>query len=223
VSQGFEAYVDDMRRAGGRAVQNAESLARRLERDVGPLHFHAHTSDAGALSNLMKWKFERYRSHGYTDVFAIPWVRRLLHGIHETRTARFSGLLSVLYAGDELVAAHLGMRCLREWHYWYHAYNPRFARYSPGRALLLRVAQHAAGAGVDRIALGGCDEYGYKQQFMNSSIDVVEGTVGRIHALALAGRWRHAGATAIRQSSWLRPPARGVIRAYRRFRHGILY
>jgi CelD/BcsL family acetyltransferase involved in cellulose biosynthesis len=220
---GYAAYVEEKRRVGSRVIQNAEALDRKFEREVGQLRFEAHSSDPAALSTLMQWKLDRYRAHGYLDVFAIPWIRDLMRRVQKTRTDRFSGILSLLYAGDELAAAHLGMRCLREWHYWYHAYNPRFARYSPGLSLLLRVARHAADFGVERIALGGCDEYGYKQDLMTSSIAVLEGSVSRIPGVAAARRWRHAGECAIRRSSVLRPAARGVLRAYRRLRHGLLY
>jgi CelD/BcsL family acetyltransferase involved in cellulose biosynthesis len=223
VSRGYDTYVEGQRQAANRAIQNADALARKFERDIGPLRFETHSRDAAALSTLMKWKFERYRAHGYVDIFAIPWVRGLMHQVHATQTERFSGVLSVLYAGDEMAAAHLGMRCLRDWHYWYHAYNPKFARYSPGLTLLLRVARHAGDFAVERIALGGCDEYGYKQDLMNSSITVLEGFVSRIPGVAPVRRWRHAGEHAIRESSVLRPPARGLLRAYRRLKHGLLY
>lgn len=223
LSRGYEAYVTERHRAGSRAIQKAEALARKLEREVGPLRFELHSSDATVLATLMKWKFDRYGSHGYVDIFAIPWVHDVLQEIHGTQTRRFSGMLSVLYAGDEMVAAHLGMRSLREWHYWYHAYNSTFAQYSPGLVLLLRVAQHTGDLGLERIALGGADEYPYKQHLMNSSAAVMEGAVGRLRAITVARRWRHAGENRIRQSPLLHPPARSLLRAYRRLRHGLLY
>jgi CelD/BcsL family acetyltransferase involved in cellulose biosynthesis len=223
LSDGYEAYLEGRRAAGSRAIENAEAMAHKFEREIGPLHFESRSPDVSALSTLMTWKFERYRAHGYVDIFAIPWVRGLMQQVHGTQTDRFSGVLSVLYAGNELAAAHLGMRCLREWHYWYHAYNPKFARYSPGLILLLRVARYAAALGVERIALGGCDEYRYKRSLMTRWSPVLEGSVSRIPGMAGARRWRHAGAHAIRQSVVLRPPARRLLRAYRRLKHGLLY
>ena len=220
LSRGYDAYVAEKRRAGINP-ENILRLARKtrkLERDVGPLRFELHSSDATHLATLMKWKFERYAAHGYDDVFGIPWARQLVERLHATQTASFGGTLSVLYAGDEVAAAHMGIRSQSVWHYWFPAYNRKFAPYSPGLMLLLRMAQHALTAGLRSIELGGGD-YEYKQTLMNHSIVLAEGTVDRLPLIATARRWRLSSENAIRQSPFLRPPARTVVRAIRGVRH----
>lgn len=221
--RGYARYAAERRQAGSGEIPKIDALARKLAREVGPLQFDLHSSDAMLLHTLMKWKLDRYSRHGYVDIFAIPWVRQLLERIHATQTPRFGGLLSVLYAGEELVAVHLGMRSHDVWHYWYPAYNPTFARYSPGLILLLRMAQHASTLGLRRIELGGSDEYPYKQRLMNGSDVLLEGAVGRVAAVSAARRWRHLGESWIRESALLHPPARAVLRAFRRIKHTVQY
>jgi CelD/BcsL family acetyltransferase involved in cellulose biosynthesis len=163
----------------------------------------------------MKWKFDRYRRQGCPDVFGIPWARELVERIHATRTPRFGGLLSTLHVGDDLAAAWMGIRSHSVWHCWFTAYNPTFARYSPGVILLLKMAQEAAALGLRSIDLGD-DQLLYKRGLTNRTVILAEGTVERPSLTAAARRIRRSGATLIRRSAWLYPPARVAARALRR-------
>ena len=221
VSRGYDAYVAETRQA--RNPLGLARKARKLEREVGPVRFEPHSSDPKLLETLMKWKLHRYAAHGYLDAFTIPWVRQLFERIQGTQTDRFAGMLSALYAGDEIVAADMGMRSRHIWNSWDSAYNPKFARYSPGLLLMLDMARYAATTGLAGIELGGCDEYPYKRSLMNRSVMLLEGTVGRVPVIAAAARWRHSSGNWIRRSPLLHSPARRVLRAYRSIKHGLLY
>ena len=221
VSRGYDAYVAETRQA--RHPLGLARKARKLAREVGPVRYEPHSSDPKLLEMLMKWKLHRYAAHGYLDAFAIPWVRRLFERVQGTRTSRFAGMLSVLYAGDDVVAADMGIRSRRMWHSWDSAYNPKFGRYSPGLLLMLDMARHAATSGLAGIELGGCDEHPYKRSLMNRSVMLLEGTVGRLPVIATAARWRHSSGNRIRRSPLLHSPARRVLRAYRSIKHGLLY
>ena len=219
VSRGYDAYLAE-KREGGVDPENVQQLARKtrnIEREIGPLRFEPHSSDANVLAALMRWKSERYAPRGYRDAFAISWARRLVERVHATQTPQFGGILSVLYAGDEVAAAHMGLRSHSLWHFWFPAYNPRFARYSPGLMLLLRMAQHASVAGLQGIELGG-GAYAFKHALTNRSVALAEGTVDRLPAITAARRWCRSSATRIRQSPVLHPPARVVNRAL----HGVM-
>jgi|ERR1041384_1276098 CelD/BcsL family acetyltransferase involved in cellulose biosynthesis len=219
VSKGYKAYVEERRLAGTEQVKKTESLARKLDRENGPLRFELHTSEERHLATLMKWKFDRYSAEGYEDLFAIPWIRQVMKRIHATQRANFGGVLSVLYAGKELAAAHMGIRSRRIWHYWFPAYNPKYARYSPGLILLLKMVQHSSTLGPDIIELGGPSDYLYKQRLMNSEIDLAEGTIERPSLANLARRVGRASKEWIRRSRLLYPPVRSVVRALRRITH----
>lgn len=151
----------------------------------------------------------------------MPWIRAVLERIHQTQTARFGGILSVLYAGDDMVAAHMGLRLHGVWHGWFTGYAPGFARYSPGLLLFLKMAEAAPGLGLQCIELGG-GEYAYKGRLANSSIPVAAGTVDRLPAMTAARQWQYAGEDWIRRSRLLRPPARTLLRTYRRLKQRLL-
>ncbi len=216
VSQGYERYVANRRRAGTRIFPRVEQLARKAVHEVGPLRFEAQSADQGALAQLMQWKFERYAVHGYGDIFSVAWARELVERVHARRENKFAGMLSLLYVDDELAAGVVGIRSHTHWHSWHPAYNPRFARYSPGLVLLLQMARHAPEVGVERIELGGPEDYDYKQRLMSCSTGVAEGTVDRLAIVGAARRLCHFGERWVRASPAIAPVVRGVVRALRK-------
>ena len=218
LSRGYDAYAEE-KHSSFRSYDILRRT-RKLERDAGALRFEFHSSDAAPLAALLHWKRVRYARQPYDNIFAAAWVRRILEGIHATQTAGFAGVLSVMYAGHEMAAAHFGVRAAGLLHSLVFSYNPRFARYSPGVGLFLRIAEAAPGFGVQRIEVGGGD-YPYKRLLANDTITVASGTVDRMPALTAVRRWREHGADAIRGSRLLRPPARVVLRTCRRLRQSL--
>jgi CelD/BcsL family acetyltransferase involved in cellulose biosynthesis len=128
------------------------------------------------LEQLLAWKTDQYRQNGWRDLFSIPWVRKTIEGIHSTQSADFAGMLSVLYAGDRMVAAHFGMRSATVWHYWFPTYDPVYSKYSPGVILLLKMAEVAPAMGIHTIDLG-CGEHSYKGRLMNGFVPTARGSV----------------------------------------------
>jgi CelD/BcsL family acetyltransferase involved in cellulose biosynthesis len=178
LSGGYEAYVAERRAAGTEQIKKCMNLMRRLQLEVGPIQFVPHSPDFSALSKILSWKSQQYRKTGWRDLFALKWGRSLVEQIHANQSESFAGMLSLLYAGDKLVAGHLGMRSRSVWHYWFPAYDPHFAKYSPGLILLLKMAEHAPQIGLRTIDLGTGLTL-YKRRLMNASISVAEGTVER--------------------------------------------
>jgi CelD/BcsL family acetyltransferase involved in cellulose biosynthesis len=175
LSQGYAAWAAARRASGSRLVKDTARHRRRLERAAGPLRFALHTADAGVLARLMEWKSAQYRRTGKTDWFAIPWVAALVERLHGLETPGFAGLLSALWAGDELVAAHFGLRSRTVWHWWYPAYDRRYAADSPGLILDLAMAEHAGSLGLERIDLGRvCD---HKARLMSGCTELARGIV----------------------------------------------
>lgn len=182
LSGGFEMYF---RGQGGLKTEPVK--IRRLERHHGPLRFISHSADRSALSRLFMWKSQQYQRTGNEDIFRDARIRSIVQEVHETQDKHFSGMLSALYAGDRLVAAHLGMRAGSIWHYWFPAFDPEFSYYSPGSLLLLKMAEHAPTAGIKTIDLGK-GMYEQKRRFMNASVPVAS---GRVELLSLR-YMRHA-------------------------------
>jgi CelD/BcsL family acetyltransferase involved in cellulose biosynthesis len=190
LSHGYEAYVAERRAAGTEQIKKCANLMRRLQLEVGPIQFIPHSPDRSALTKVLAWKSQQYRKTGWRDLFAQKWGRSLVEQIHGTQSENFAGMLSLLYAGKNLVAGHIGMRSRSVWHYWFPAYDPQFAKYSPGLLLLLRMAEHAPEIGLRTIDLGTGMTL-YKRRLMNASVSVAEGSVERpswLSFLRRAGR-----------------------------------
>jgi CelD/BcsL family acetyltransferase involved in cellulose biosynthesis len=126
---------------------------------------------------LIRWKSEQYRRTGAEDRFAMPWFRQVVENVYDCQTERFSGVLSVLRAGTVPVAMHFGMRAGSVWHYWFPAYDPQYAAYSPGILLLLKMAEAAPGLGIDRIDLGKGDAVRYKEALKSYDVPLAIGCV----------------------------------------------
>jgi CelD/BcsL family acetyltransferase involved in cellulose biosynthesis len=215
LSNGFEAYSDERRAAGSHQVRESRRKSRRLAREVGPVRFEYDVASKGVMETLLAWKSKQYSATGKADVLRMKWVSQLLYRIHETKGERFSGVLSALYAGDRLVAAHFGMRSQRVLHWWYPAYDPEFASHSPGLILCLELAREASLRGIARIDLGYGDER-YKLGFMSGATQVAHVAVDATEwARNLRNGWRSA--RKLIKATPLAVPARRAMRPIRRW------
>ncbi|MGH7326108.1 MAG: GNAT family N-acetyltransferase, partial [Candidatus Rokuibacteriota bacterium] len=131
-SQGFDAYKRQRRTANSDGVAQALRKHRKIEREVGPTRFVAHSEDESVLDQLLAWKSAQYRLTDLTDVFQYPWTVALIKRIWRTQFPGWSGMLSAIYVNDELLAVHFGMRTPSVLHWWFPAYNRAHEKYSPG-------------------------------------------------------------------------------------------
>jgi CelD/BcsL family acetyltransferase involved in cellulose biosynthesis len=163
---------------------------RRLGRDVGEVRFEFDERDPRMLRRLMRWKSAQYRRTGRMDRFARPWIVDLVDHLFQVREEHFTGVLSVLYAGDRPVAAHFGPRSRTVLAAWFTAYDPGLHYYSPGLMMHLRTAEAAARHGVTLMDLGRGDKE-YKDWLKTRELRVAEGFASRPHPVAAAHRlWR---------------------------------
>lgn len=181
LSHGYEAYREALRRQGSSLAQ-AERKGRKLAREVGPLRFEFHTDDRAVLEQLIDWKTQQHERTGMLQVMKVEWVVQLLDRVRQIQTPEFSGPLSALYAGETLMAVHLGVCSQQALHIWFPAYNRDYEQYSPGLVLLLELARTAAARGIARIDFGRASER-YKENFSNASVPIAEGSIDR--------RWVH--------------------------------
>lgn len=183
--RGFEHYQQERRATGSALVAEVMRKSRKMQREVGPLRLELRTTDTRSLTALIAWKSAQRRESGTINVLCLDWVVALLRRISSTQTEEFSGMLSALYAGDELAAVHLGMRSRRVLHYWLPAFNPRLQKYSPGSVFLMELARAAADLGVERIDLGHGKEP-YKLRFKSDALAIAEGAVACSRASRVA-------------------------------------
>jgi len=213
LSRGYAAYQEERSRAGSSQGKQGLRKARKLAREIGPLRFEFHTPDRAVVNRLIEWKQRQLIEAHQADVFRWQWLHDLIDGVVEARAEAFSGLLSALYAGDNLVSAHLGIRSRGVLASWIPTYDPAFGSYSPGLILHLELARRAADEGIERLDLGR-GENQLKTGLASGAVLVAVGTVElrRLH------RWRRRALYGTRRLVYASPHRRRLVKLYRRTR-----
>lgn len=187
--EGFDAYMRE-KRAGSRSLfQSTARKGRKLEREHGPVRLVFDERDPTVLRRVLRWKSEQYRRTGRSDRFSDPATRALVHDLVEQRTSCFGAPLTVLVAGDTVVAAHLGLRSPTTLAWWFPVYDPAYAAYSPGLVLCVELARAMAGEGLTLLDLGKGDEP-YKARLANTVLGLLRGSVARDRGTAQLERAR---------------------------------
>ena len=190
VKPGDGTYAEWLRGAYPGLAKTTLKKERRLGRDIGEVRFVFDERDPEVLRTLMRWKSAQYRRTGRMDRFSRPWIVDLVNHLFHVREEHFTGVLSVLYAGDRPVAAHFGPRSSTVLAAWFTAYDPELHYYSPGLMMHLRTAEAAARHGVTLVDLGRGDKE-YKDWLKTRELHVGEGFAARPHPVAVAQRlWR---------------------------------
>lgn len=178
LKDGYEAYVGRQRSAGDGLVSQVQRKQRKLLRDAKHIEFRWQDDDPLALDLLWKWKGAQRNLTGSIDILQFDWIRAALARIARTDRSGFHGIVSTLRINEEIAAVHLGMHTQTVFHYWFPAYSVKWAAYSPGLILLLRVAEACAQRGIERIDLGKGDDR-YKSSFTSGSLALATGTIDR--------------------------------------------
>lgn len=217
LSPGYEQYVE-RRKAAAKTLSETLRKFRKFQREHD-VRFVWHSDDEAAFQQLLQWKSEQYIRTGQTDLFATSWIVKLIRAIWQTQTPPFAGVLSVMYANDQIAAVHFSMQSGARLHSWFPAYDVELSKFSPGACQLLCMAQHAAQHGIDCIDLGKGDEE-YKLMFASGSVPLAEGVVEtRRLSAAMRQSWRQARDWVKR--SPLERPARVSLRLFRQVQNWV--
>lgn len=176
LTQGFGKYLSSLRR-GRLGESDLLRNTRVLGRMCGPMRFAADCRDHKLLDRLIQWKVSRY------DLDA-PWAnstRGLYEYISGLKDPSFQGVISALYAGDELLAVNFGMRSQRIFNGMMMAFNPEYTKYSVGQLLLYYMISGYRHMQFDILDVG-LDDCQFKRTVVNSRVPVVKGTC-RVHTL----------------------------------------
>jgi len=190
MSEGFEAYWEDRRKAEPKAMRNIRARERKLTESGLDVVYRVDDRRIEALDALVRTKRQQYAETGATDVFEGRWASGLIYDLMAYRTDELSGVLSTLEIDGELAAAHFGMRSRDVMHYWFPVYDPRFSNYGPGLLLFRALAEDLAEKGVQRIDLGPGD-YDFKHRLSNDAFAIASGAVSSVSvsgAAIAAGR-----------------------------------
>jgi CelD/BcsL family acetyltransferase involved in cellulose biosynthesis len=214
VSDGWDAYERAQRAISSSVFQSTARKRRKLERDHGDVRLVLDEPDHARLDQLLRWKSQQYRRTGRRDRFADARIRRLVHDLLDVREPGFTAPLTVLRAGETIVAAHFGLRSRTTIAWWFPAYDPNFASYSPGLIMCIELAREMARSDIPLFDLGKGDER-YKSSLANSEIPILRGSLARDRLAARidAGRrWpRERVLTAVLGSPRLRRLARSTL------------
>ncbi len=191
IPDGFDRWYADRRAAFGKYFKDKERARRSLETELGPIRVEIGVRDAGRLDELIALKREQYRRTGRHDVFACGWTRDLLHALMSAprqpgEDARFGVSLGLLWAGERLAALEASLLGGDEYHFWFPAYDPRWARCSPGILLSMDTMRLASTEGW-RVFDYGYEGEGYKKYFCDQRRSVTEAVIARPGLGAAAG------------------------------------
>ena len=173
---GYEAYIETIKETSNKTYRSTVYKARKLQRDIGPLHHDFAATSTEPLRTLLGWKTEQYRRTGRTDRFAHRWIVELVERLQATWSDSFAGVLDMMYVDGRPMAGHFGLRTRTTLGCWFPAYDTAFAKYSPGLIQHLALAERCAEAGIMVIDMGR-GEKEYKDKLKNGEFAVVEGRV----------------------------------------------
>ncbi|GAA3229821.1 GNAT family N-acetyltransferase [Nonomuraea helvata] len=180
---GYDHYTEELRKHSGKTYKSTLAKSRKLEREAGTVRHDYATTDLAPLHTLLGWKTDQYRRTGRTDRFAHRWIVELVERLLATRSDSFAGVLDMVYVDDRPMAGHFGLRTRTTLAGWFPAYDPHFAKYSPGLIHHLAMAEQAAKNGIQMIDMGR-GEKEYKDKLKTGQLEVAEGRVARIGAAA---------------------------------------
>lgn len=176
LENGYVEYAAGRKSAGSSVISQANRKRRKIEREIGEIRFEFHCQDPAVLSKLIEWKRARIQQQGFPDSFRHSWVGEFAAQLHQTQSDSFGGVLSSLYAGDQLLAAHLGSRSPTILSSWIPSHSPEFESFSPGLILTLEMAEESANRGIESFDLGR-GENSLKTRLASSQLMLAVGEV----------------------------------------------
>ncbi|MET9344647.1 MULTISPECIES: GNAT family N-acetyltransferase [unclassified Nonomuraea] len=222
LSDGYAAYAAGLAKRSSKFYKSTLYKERKLGRDFGEVTFDFAARGADDFRVLREWKSAQYRRMGRADRFGQSWVVELAERLHAIDSPTFAGPLSMMYVDGRPVAGHFGLRSDTVLIGWFPAYDPEFAKYSPGLIQHLHMAEAAAEIGIRSLDLGIGTNSEYKDALRSTGAPVGEGVVRRRTMGAALHRMRHEPVRRVRRLILESPRIYGavdkVLRAYGRRR-----
>ncbi|MGD0254958.1 MAG: GNAT family N-acetyltransferase [Acidimicrobiales bacterium] len=190
VREGYDKYMRQRNRGGGRLVRSLAQKRRRLIREHGELEFVFDSTDRTVLGALMDWKSAQYP--GCINQLSRQWIRDLVQELATCDKSGCRGTLSTLSVGGHLIAAHFGIRTATRLSLWFPAYDVDYRRYSPGLQLFFAIAEAASERHVGILDLSK-GEMQYKTSLSSWAYPVASGRV-EVNPLSLLARRVGVGA-----------------------------
>ena len=200
VAGGLGSYQNRLTDRNKLILRDTLRCMRKAVRELGPLRLEFLSTDEGLLEQLIAWKRAQYASSGASDFLGRAEPRAYLFNLLKLHDPEFRGALSGLWAGERLLAIHMGIIARGVLHWWFPAYDRNFANYAPGRLMLAKLTEEAAAHGLFRIDLGK-GQAAYKLGAMTGATMVAEGYIETRPLHRWLRSQRRASATILRTSA----------------------
>jgi CelD/BcsL family acetyltransferase involved in cellulose biosynthesis len=171
LGDGFESYLASRTK---KFTDDFRQKWRSMERRVGPLSLEWGSTAPEHTQQLIAWKSAKY--NGTRELFAEPAAQSILEELSVSSSEECSGVVTVLRAGDRVVAVRCGLACPGVLSGWFIAHDSEMKKFSPGTLILLATAEEAVRRDIRRIDLGAGQD-AYKGRLTNGSYPVAGGAV----------------------------------------------
>lgn len=163
LTKGDLSYISERRKA-----------RRALEQQLGTVSLEWNSTQSEHVGQLIEWKSRKY--YGTSQLFSDPTARSIVEGLATSNADDCHGVVSVLFAGAQPVAVHLGLLGPCSLVGWFMSYDPELSRLAPGMMLWSPLAKAARERGISQIDLGAGQDT-YKFDLSNDSYIVAGGAV----------------------------------------------
>jgi CelD/BcsL family acetyltransferase involved in cellulose biosynthesis len=174
LSDGYESYFASRSK---KLTADFGQHWRSLERRLGPASLEWGSTAPEHIRQLIDWKSARYG--GTRELFAEPAARCILEELSVSASEECGGVVTVLRAGDQVLAVRSGLTCPSVICGWFTGHDPEMKKFSPGTLILFATVEEAARRHITRFELGAGQE-AYKSRVSNGSYPVAGGAVWAI-------------------------------------------
>lgn len=190
-------YLEAVRSASPKKIKNYRRLDHKLEREKGEVRLVAPDRSRDSFDQLITWKREQLERTGLHDFLRPAWTSGLLSDLFERQDGDFQGLMIGLYAGDDLVAGHFGVRLGGVYHPWIASTHPDYGAWSPGQLFFLRAIAAMPALGLTHYDLAPGHDH-YKRAYALTQTVALNGSItapgmGGLVASSVEGAWTLAG------------------------------
>jgi CelD/BcsL family acetyltransferase involved in cellulose biosynthesis len=152
---GGARYFQEMSRTRGHFLRDTKRRLRDAQEKFGALEFVFETAPTLAdVRDLIDAKRDQYARTGAGDVFGDSVASTIVESMFERSSVHCRPVISILWAGDHLLARHLGLMSHGVWSGWFPVYDPAAKEFSPGRLLLWHMINEGAEHGITFIDRG---------------------------------------------------------------------
>jgi CelD/BcsL family acetyltransferase involved in cellulose biosynthesis len=166
---GADRYLQELSHTRGHFLRDVRRRLRHAIKEFGEIKFVFDSAPTLAqVRDLIDAKRDQYARTGAGDVFANPVFLTIVESVLERSSIHCRPVISILRAGDRVLARHFGLMSQGVFCGWFPVYDPAAKDISPGRLLLWHMINEAAEHGITLIDRGEGNSRA-KQDFSNGT------------------------------------------------------